>query len=138
MSETERERELLREILAEGHRSTHRRPPAFATLWSRAAAEARAPRTARRRGFAVAAVAAAMLAIATTIVLWPTNRQSPSEIERAMLIAASVSEWRAPLDFLLETPGQEWLDSTPRGPIEPAAQSWNLSTDLLEPDSSRR
>jgi len=96
MSETDRERQQLREILAEDHRSKRHRTPAFATLWSRAAAEAGPPRTSRRRRFALAAVAAAMLAIATTIVLWPGNRQSPSEIERAMLIAASVSEWQAP------------------------------------------
>lgn len=135
MAETERERQLLRGLLAEGHRSTRRRTPAFAALWSRAVAEMRSPPEARRRGLALAAAAAALLALATTVTLWRARPQDPVEVERAMQIAATVSEWRAPLDFLLETPGREWLESTPGWPVEPTDRPWNLTPDLLEPDS---
>ncbi len=136
MTETERERELLKRALAEAHRSTRRRTPAFGVLWSRAVAARKRPRRAPgSRRLALGAAAAAALVLAATLALWTADRQSRSELEGAMTIAAALGEWKAPLDFLLETPGKEWLEAAPRWDPAAAAERWRLDPDLLEPDS---
>ncbi len=134
MPDSDREREMLREVLAEGHRASGRRTPPFAALWARATAEAGSPHRARRPVLAVAAVAA-VLVLAATITLWNVQRQSQGELERAMTIATAVGEWQAPLDFLLETPGREWLE-TPRWSPRPGTEL-GLTPTLLEPDSQQ-
>ncbi len=144
-SHTERERQLLRGALAEGHRSGRRRTPPFEELWSRAVAESSAALSGRRRGprirLAVAAAAVAVLVVASTIALWTESRRS-RQLDVALSAAAAVGEWRAPLDFLLDTPGREWLAATPSwDPRAAAGPRWDLAPELLEseplnPDST--
>ena len=131
MSESERERQLLQEALSEAHRSTGERTPPFELLWSRAAARAEEPRrarsTARRARFAFAVAAA--LALTMALVLWTGGRRGAGDFDRAMTVAAEVGAWRAPLDFLLDTPGREWLEAPPSW--DPgAAAAWSLAPDL--------
>lgn len=139
------ERRLLTSLLAEVHRRQRNRTPPFEDVWSRAVAESAAARAARPRKprirLAVAAAAVAVAVLGATIGWWIDSRRS-RELDRALAAAAAVGEWRAPLDFLLETPGREWLASTPRwGPGADAA-SWSLAPPELpetaapEPDST--
>lgn len=113
----------LAALLDEAHRGDA--PPPFARLFV-----ARPPgrRTRRRLAWASMAVAAA---VALAIGLWPRSRSGPArpdfELARATSappdaavaarideMAASLDRWRAPTDFLLDTPGKELLTETPR------------------------
>lgn len=134
MTETERERQLLRSALAERHRASRRQTPPFELLWSRAVAGMRSPRRARR-GLLALAAAAVVLVLAATVAWRILDRHSHRELERALTVAAGAGGWRAPLDFLLETPGRQWLEATPSWTPGPAREPWLPAADLVAPDS---
>lgn len=131
MTDDRHEREVARAALNEAHRPTRRRAPEFALLWSRAADQQGSRRRARKIRFAVAAVCAVLI-LAVTIGLRTANRQGRRELERAMVMATTLEQWQAPLDFLLETPGQEWLETKPHWDLAPAAEPWSITPDHLE------
>ena len=85
--------------------------PAFDRLWRRATDS---PPKRRGVGTLVAwrlTVVSAVLAI-VVMLLWPGRmRQLPRSGGELQL-----SEWKAPTDFLLQTPGRELLDRTPEIP----------------------
>lgn len=105
--------------------------PGFAALWRRAVAargqghsggsrgrprrQRRLPRVRRPLPVALAAVAAAIALAALIMVTRPWVRTgglspaAPSPAASAPLITA----WRSPTDFLLRTPGEEILSTTP-------------------------
>jgi hypothetical protein len=137
-SETDHGRQLLESVLAEGRRDAGRNTPPFEEVWSRAVAASTSPRARRLRQprlrLALAAAAVAVLVAASTIALWVDSRRS-RQLERAMTAVTAVGEWRAPLDFLLETPGREWLGAPPRwDPGSTATAPWGIAPGLPETD----
>jgi hypothetical protein len=122
VSEHERLRGLFRELHADD-------PPA-PDYRSLAAAPAR-PVRARRAARVVWAAAAAVAAGAVVLALSLRERPAPAPAEDEMLrLAASLSDWEAPTDFLLSTPGAEFLQSAPRLGTGAETLSGN-PTDLL-------
>jgi hypothetical protein len=93
--------ESLRSRFAGLRREDERRAPEFAALWRRR-------ESSRRRSFRWLAAGACAL-IALGAMLW--MRSSPRYPENNAV--ASIVEWQAPTDFLLETPGREVLRSVP-------------------------
>jgi hypothetical protein len=93
--------DTLRRRFAVLRREEEQHAPEFATLW-KARAETR-----RRQARWFAATACALIALLA--FLWIRSAQRRPE-EKAV---ASITEWRAPTDFLLETPGRELLRTVP-------------------------
>jgi hypothetical protein len=112
MSWTEDDR--LREDFADLRRRDRESAPPFTRI--AAAAEARSPQRMRLK-----IGAAAMAALALAITFAERTQQAPR------LPAQNLSQWSSPTAFLLETPGWQFLNQTPRlgGPpfeLSPAAQ----------------
>lgn len=63
----------------------------------------------RRSGYIRVTVAAGVVLIAVLIAL----RLTPRKPEPNTTSVASLTEWKAPTDFLLETPGRELLETVP-------------------------
>lgn len=102
------EDERLRSLFAELHAGDN--PPTFERLARR--------RHGRRRPVRRWAAAAAALALAAALAwTWARTTGPTGTTERSaadeLALASSLSRWRAPLDFLLETPGSELLTVTP-------------------------
>jgi hypothetical protein len=91
----------LRRRFAALRREEDQQTPEFALLWQ-AGAGARRPQA---RWFAAAACAL----IALLAFLWIRSVQRRPDDK----IVASITEWKAPTDFLLETPGRELLRTVP-------------------------
>ncbi len=122
MSESD-ERELsagLRRHFAE--RADESAAPPFARIWSAARASEQASEHEKRRRpvwrrspWTPAAAGAAVLVLAAW--LWPSLPAEPEpEPELAALLASAAAlttDWEAPLDFLLTTPGLELIETTP-------------------------
>jgi hypothetical protein len=86
----------LRDAFGELRRQEAARMPRFEQLW-----KWRPP----RRRFPVASLAFAVLVLITgTFVV--LHRAQPAQ-------RPAITEWRAPTDFLLNTPGRELIDSVP-------------------------
>jgi hypothetical protein len=64
--------------------------------------------------------ALAMLLIVAIVALFPRHRVSFSDADRAA--AQSITEWQAPTDFLLRTPGREILTTMPSIPSKGVAR----------------
>jgi hypothetical protein len=94
--------DMLRRRFAALRREEEQHAPEFARLW-----QARAgARRLRARWFA----ATACLLIALLAFLWTRSAKRRPE-EKTV---ASITEWKAPTDFLLETPGRELLRTVPQ------------------------
>jgi len=93
--------DMLRRRFAVLRREEEHYAPEFATLWKARAGARRH----QARWFAAAACAL----IAVLAFLWIRSAQRRPE-ERAV---ASITEWKAPTDFLLETPCRELLRTVP-------------------------
>ncbi len=93
--------DALRDRFAALRREEERQAPEFASLWP---GRARAPRGKTR--WLVAAVCALIVVAA---VLWLRSAgRKPADVS-----VVSLTEWKAPTDFLLETPGRELLRTVP-------------------------
>lgn len=93
--------DALRGRFAVLRREEEEHVPEFASLWR---GRVRAP-----RGKARWVVAAACALIVVVAVLWSrSGKRGPEEVS-----VASITEWKAPTDFLLETPGRELLRTVP-------------------------
>ena len=66
---------------------------------------ASAPRVPRSRA-RFAMIAAAMAAALAAVLLWPRHMKDD-------VAPLSISDWRAPTDVLLKTPGGDWLSELP-------------------------
>ncbi len=77
--------------------------PPFRRLWSRAESASRPRRS--LRGPALAVAAASVMAIVLVVLPLLSGGGGPAPITDPMEIARSLSEWEAPLEFLLEVPG---------------------------------
>ena len=131
MSDDRHEKEILRTALGEAHRPTPQETPEFAALWSRAADRLRSRRAARRTRLAAVAATAAV-AVAVAVGFWTADRRLRVELEEARTIAATIDEWQAPLDYLLDTPGRQWLETTPTWAVRTPTAAWELPADLLQ------
>lgn len=78
-----------------------RHVPVFASLWGK-----RIP-VQGRKGLWFAAATCVLIVVAAILLLrsWRPNREEVSMV--------SITEWKAPTDFLLETPGREILQTVP-------------------------
>ena len=93
--------DALRDRFAVLRREERESVPEFASLWR---SRVRAP-----RGKVRWVVAAACVLIVLAAVLRPrSGKRGPEGVP-----VASITEWRAPTDFLLETPGRELLRTVP-------------------------
>ena len=105
----EREERGLRDLFAQQRADESARTPSFgATL---ASARRRDRRVGVRRTMWLVGAAAAVAVIAVVMLMMP--RRAGEETRRMTAELSSV-EWRAPTDFLLETPGAELMRTTPR------------------------
>jgi len=93
--------DTLRRRFAALRREEDQHAPDFTRLW-RAGAGARRRQT---RWFAAAACAL----VALLALLWIRSVQRRADDKTV----ASITEWKAPTDFLLETPGRELLRTVP-------------------------
>ena len=96
----------LRDRFAALRREEEPQAPEFAALLPGMAGRSR-----RRDGRRILG-ATALVIIAAAVILWlrpapPATRQEPGRP------AASLTQWRAPTDFLLETPGRDMLRTVP-------------------------
>lgn len=118
----------LRGLFAETRSTEAERTPPFRRLWA-AAREQRRGGTAPQRlrlSYLAAGTAAALVVVAGAVLWWMT-----STIERET--APSITEWRAPSDILLETPGIELIRDLPSLEAGPAAV---LNDESFEPPAS--
>jgi hypothetical protein len=93
--------DALRDRFAVLRREEEEHMPEFASLWR---GRTRAP-GGKARWF----LAGACALIVVVAVLWPRSAQR----RPAGVSVASIAEWKAPTDFLLETPGWELLRTVP-------------------------
>jgi len=93
--------DMLRRRFGVLRREEEEHAPEFGRLWH-GRAHARRPQT---RWF----MAAACVLVALLAFLWIRSAQRHSE-EKAV---ASITQWKTPTDFLLETPGRELLRTVP-------------------------
>ena len=108
MSLDRSERDLQRQLRAL-RQADAEAAPSFSHVWARARAQAR-PSTRRRW----AALRVALPAVCVVAALFVWLQREPIESLPAGHPAGLVSVWETPLDFLLETPGAEFLVSVPR------------------------
>ena len=125
MSEHERLRRLFRELHEDDPR-----PPEYRSLAASPSRQGR-PRVVARAAWGIAAAVAAG---AVLLALSLRERRAPGQDEMLRL-AASLNSWEAPTDFLLSTPGAEFLQSSPRLGTNAETLSGDR-TDLLQNDSN--
>lgn len=89
--------ERLRDVFGELRRSEAARAPRFERIWNR---QAIVPHP-RRFSLAFALTLVLLLTMVTITIV---RKPAP---------APGISEWRAPTDFLLDTPGRELLNTLP-------------------------
>jgi len=92
---------VLRKRFAGLRQEEQQHTPAFAPLWS---GRARAPHS---KGLWYVA-AACVLIVVVAILLLRSEQTSRNEVSMV-----DITEWKAPTDFLLETPGREILQTVP-------------------------
>jgi hypothetical protein len=90
----------LRKRFAGLRQEEQQHTPAFAPLWS---GRARAPHS----GLWYIAAACVLIVVVAILLL---RSQRPNRNEVSMV---EITEWKAPTDFLLETPGREILQTVP-------------------------
>ena len=78
----------------------------------------RPPRPAPRRA-AFATMLAVVLAAALVVPLLRGRLTRAPDDDEALRFASDLGRWEAPTDFLLATPGSEWLQSSPRFGVGP-------------------
>jgi hypothetical protein len=116
MSDDDRD---LREHFARQRSEEARDAPGFAQVWAAAQERGRRPRRGRLTLLTAGAVAAAV----AMLLLW---RPSPPPPPPSASASPSLGRWRAPTDFLLQTPGRELLSGLPAfgrgwpGPRDPS------------------
>jgi hypothetical protein len=94
--------DMLRHRFSVLRREEEQQAPEFATLW-KARAVAR-----RRQARWFAATACALIALLAFLWIRSAQRRPDGKT------IASITEWKAPTDFLLETPARELLRTVPK------------------------
>jgi hypothetical protein len=91
----------LRKRFASLRQEEQQHIPAFASQWGRRS------RVQRSKGLWFAAAGCALI-VAIAILLLRSERTNRNEVSKV-----EITEWKAPTDFLLETPGREILQTVP-------------------------
>jgi hypothetical protein len=94
--------DMLRRGFATLRREEDQHAPEFARLWQAGTGARR-----RQTGWFVA-IACALIALLAFLWIRSVQRRSDDKT------VASITEWKAPTDFLLETPGRELLRTVPQ------------------------
>jgi hypothetical protein len=133
----------LRRRFAALRRQEAETAPGFGALWRRAvAARGRHPRPAPLAALAAVAVAIALAALIVVTRPWARIGGLPPAAPPQAGSAPLITAWRSPTDFLLRTPGEEVLSSTPSfgGDLFPgaAAQPRPPRTPKSRPETHRR
>jgi hypothetical protein len=128
----------LRDGFAALRRHEEQAAPSFATFAAEAARRRRGPRGRdhRWRPLAVAAATAAAVLGALAVGTSPWLRTHLSPSTAAAQLAPSISAWRPATDFLLRTPAQEILSTSPTFGRDPSLGLGNPPSTLN--DTSRR
>jgi len=116
----------LRDRFAALRREEEAQAPQYAVLWPGGAGHGRWPSQAKAKLIAVAVCLVTM--VAAVFLLRPVPQKLEREASRPV---ASLTEWRSPTDFLLETPGRELLRTVP------AIGVWHNYTQALRPRQKR-
>lgn len=101
--------EDLRAALQKLRDTDARRAPDFGSVWNAARRRAAPASPAVSLHPAAALVALALLIAGYALVRRPADHPAKDSLD-----GASLTEWRAPTDVFLETPGRRWLKSPPR------------------------
>ena len=104
MSEN-REREEIGEWFRQLRQTEEHDAPPFNEVWEGARARTTWKQS-RRLYYRVATAAASFVILAVPALWWQNRRQGPD-------VTASISQWKSPTDFLIETPGQKLLNTVP-------------------------
>jgi hypothetical protein len=99
---TDQRDEKLRAALQTAHQDEQ--PPAFGALIA-------SPTAPVRRRWALASSTALAAAATCALVIWNVRDACPGQAPAT--VAYSFSNWQAPTDFLLETPGRDLLSTVP-------------------------
>jgi len=99
----------LREVFASVRRADEARTPKFERVLDRTRPPAHGV-------WRLAAGASLGLAAVIAAIVWPPHRHGSHSIRSA---APMLTEWRAPTDFLLDTPGRALLDTVPELGVSP-------------------
>jgi hypothetical protein len=97
-------------------------------MWEAARMRARERALRRRRLGAVAGVAGALLLLSALIL--PASRAPTPDVEEIAALSARLEA--TPLDFLLETPGTAWLETTPDFGTPLLEERWAAGTESEE------
>jgi hypothetical protein len=103
----------IERALSEQRHLDERLAPDFRSLLTR-------PRPRASRGPAGQVLVVAALLIVIGVALWSRSRPpAPARSGQAWMVAGSLTTWRAPTDFLLETPGSRlWSSPSVFGSVE--------------------
>ena len=103
-------REEIAEWFRELRQTEERDAPPFNEVWEVARSQATRSRS-RHLYYRVGTVAALFVFLAVPALWWQNRRQAP-DVTVAQI--ASISQWKSPTAFLIETPGQQLLRTVPR------------------------
>lgn len=105
-SHDERIRHLFREVREQDERET----PPFSRTWSAARSRQRQDvETPWALAFHVATALFIVIGVSAVLVLRPTSPRDDFNLQ----VAAGLSSWQSPTDFLLSTPGSQFIQSVP-------------------------
>lgn len=126
MTDRDRDREIMRQVFEVVHEETAGAAPRFEEVVSRGRARA------GRAGWAgptrwAAAGLAATAAVTLVLAIGVSDRAPDGGSTWTPENLAAFQDWEAPLDFLLDTPGREWLGATPE---------WGAAADLATPGNA--
>jgi hypothetical protein len=89
--------------------------PEFQRVWQAARTEVARRRRRRRRVLATTSTAAALAVLLLLFGLPPRTGLDPEgDLLAAAELSRQIEGWEGPLDVLLSTPGQTWLETTPQ------------------------
>jgi len=121
--------ELEREFSI-ARREAQRRTPEFARMWGEAGRISAGSGGRSARPIRLAAGAAAILAVTMAGLLLWNGRGTRTSPRAAAEAEATITSWKAPTDFLLETPGIEILTTLPAiGPAPPFPSAEDTSNE---------
>jgi hypothetical protein len=106
----DKEREEIVEWFRQLRQTEEGDAPPFDEVWE--VARSRTARSRSRRLYYRLGTAAALFALLTVAALWWQNRRQTHDVTVVQM--ASISQWKSPTAFLIETPGQKLLKTVPR------------------------
>jgi hypothetical protein len=106
----DREQEEVAEWFRQLRQTEESEAPPFDEVWE--VARFRSARSKSRRLYYSFAAVAALFACLTVPALWWQSRRQGTGLTAVR--TTSISQWKSPTDFLIDTPGQKLLKTVPR------------------------